>query len=284
MDSFFALSKIGWTLVQPDHLLVLLLLLSAVLITFGRRSGRWLLWLTLIPLVTITLFPVGNVLLRPLETRFLQPELPAEIGGIIVLGGGEITEQSLRWQQPQFNASADRVMAMLPLMQRYPQAPVIFSGGSGSLLRPEYRGGDVVAQWLTSIGQAERVMIERHSRNTHENARESRRLLHTPPQAPWLLVTSAYHMPRAVGVFRHQQWPVIPWPVDYFSGEDRYRPALWKNLRDFSVACREWLGLGVYYLTGKTGQWFPAPLEGLRENNERTDHRTTTTARIGPAD
>jgi len=284
MDGFFALSKIGWTLVQPDHLLVALLLLSAVLISFGRRSGHRMLWLTLIPLVAITLFPLGNALLRPLETRFAQPEMPEHIGGIIVLGGGEITEQSLRWQQPQFNASGDRILAMLPLMKRYPEAPVIFSGGSGSLLRPEYRGGDVVAQWLESIGEAERVMIERYSRNTHENARESRRLLHQPPNTPWLLVTSAYHMPRAVGVFRHQGWPVVPWPVDYFSGEDRYRPALWKNLRDFSIACREWLGLGVYYLTGKTDQWFPAPLSVPRENNERADNRTSTAARTGTAD
>ena len=283
MDSFFTLSKVGWAFAQPDHLLVTLLLLATILVSLGRRSGHRLLWVTVLTLVAITLFPLGNGLLRPLETRFPQPNLSGvEPAGIIVLGGGEIAEQSIRWQQPQFNASGDRIMAMLSLMKRYPDLPVIFSGGSGSLMRPEYRGGDVVQQWLQGIDLSQRVSIERMSRNTHENARESRRLLPEPPERPWLLVTSAYHMPRAVGVFRHQHWPVIPYPVDYFSGEDRYRPTLWKNLRDFSIACREWLGLGVYYLTGKTGQWFPAP--GVpRENNERTDHRTSTTARVGAA-
>ena len=271
MDGFFSLSKIGWTLIQPDHLLVILLGLATLLISFRIRSGVRLLWITVLLLITITLFPVGNWLLRPLETRFEQPELTEDIGGIIVLGGGEIAEQSVLWQQPQFNSAADRILAMLPLMKRYPELPVIFSGGSGSLLRPEYRGGDVVQQWLQTLGLGQRVMIERNSRNTYENALESRQLLKVSPQKPWLLVTSAYHMPRSVGVFRHQGWPVIAYPVDYYSGEDRYRPAMWKNLRDLSIACREWLGLTVYYLTGKIGQWFPAP-ETDKGQHETTDN------------
>lgn len=284
MDSFFALSKLGWTLVQPDHLLVILLVLAILLTSFRWRGGLTLLWLSALLLVTVTLFPVGNWLLRPLETRFAQPEPVQDIGGIIVLGGGEIAEQSVRWQQPQFNAAGDRVLAMLPLMKRYPDVPVIFSGGSGSLLRPEFRGGDVVQQWLRSVGMAERVQIERNSRNTHENARESRKLLLSTPEKPWLLVTSAYHMPRSVGVFRQHGWPVIAWPVDYYSGEDRYRPILWKNLRDLSIASREWLGLAVYFLTGKTSQWFPAPLTVPREQYEATDNRTSSLPGTGPAD
>lgn len=260
MDSFFTLSKIGWTLLQPDHLLLLLLILATLLISFRVRLGVKLLWLVVICLSIVAVMPVGKYLLMPLETRFSRPaELPQQIGGIIVLGGAELAEQSEIWQQAQFNSAAERVMELVPLLRHYPDVPVIYSGGSGSLLKPEYRGADTAQQWLQRAGLSERIMLERESRNTWQNARESLYLLNETPQQPWLLVTSAYHMPRAMGVFRAHQWPVIAWPVDYNSSQLEYRPGLWANLRDLVMATREWVGLAVYHMTAKTEQWFPGP-------------------------
>ena len=81
------------------------------------------------------------------------------------------------------------------------------------------------------------------------------------PEGQWLLVTSAFHMPRSVGIYRKQGWNVIPYPVDHYSTTEiglKLDPKLWRNLRDLNTAMREWIGLVVYYLTGKTDQLLPS--------------------------
>ncbi|WP_027858893.1 YdcF family protein [Marinobacterium jannaschii] len=254
-DLFFIASKLFWALIAPEHFLILLLLIG--LLWRGSVIGRWLLGFSLCCQLLIAALPVGNYLLRPLEQRFPQPELPTEIGGIIVLGGGENPELSQNWGQPQFNAAAERVMVLPQLMQKYPQAQVIFSGGSGRVLRQDVKGADGVGQWLRGLQLGERLTLERQSRNTHENAVLSKPLAEDLDK-PWLLITSAFHMPRSVGIFRQQAWPVIPYPVDYYSTEGGYRPIYWRNARDLNIAVREWIGLTVYYFTGKTNQLLPA--------------------------
>ncbi len=260
MDLFFLASKLFWVVLNPGNLLLILLVVGLVL------RWRTLTTLVVICLLAVAVYPLGNLLLQPLETRFQAPRaLPAEIAGIIVLGGAEEAELSAVWQQPQFNVAAERVMAIQPLLRQYPEVPVIYTGGSSSVLKPQYRGGDALSAWLAAQGLAERVQIERNSRNTFENAVYSADFI--PPgvaaAAPqgWLLVTSAYHMPRAVATFRKQGWQVIAYPVDYYSKPltlDNWRPNLALNLFELGIAVREWIGLTAYYLTEKTASWLPA--------------------------
>ncbi|MBY4676153.1 YdcF family protein [Marinobacterium arenosum] len=262
MDLFFTAAKIAWLLLQPDHLLLLLLLLATLLLWAGqRRLGLALLSPVVLLLLVLAVLPLGQLLLRPLESRFptIAPPPAERLGGIIVLGGAELPGPSEAWQQAQFNGAAERLMALVPLLRRYPDLPVIYSGGSGSLARPDQRGADLAQAWLAEAGLAQRVRFERDSRNTWQNAGYSLAMLDSVPDKRWLLVTSAAHMPRAVGVFRRQGWPVIGWPVDFNSAPLGVRPQLWRNLSELSLASHEWLGLSVYYLTGKTSQWFPAP-------------------------
>jgi uncharacterized SAM-binding protein YcdF (DUF218 family) len=153
-------------------------------------------------------------------------------------------------------------MVLPELMQRYPDARVLFSGGSASVLNAQYRGADVARDWLKTLSpplSTKTLVYERDARNTWENALFSARLLGGVPDQPWLLVTSAFHMPRAVGIYRQLGWQVVPYPVDYYSTGDVFRPQFALNLRDLVVGVREWTGLLMYHLTGRTAALFPAP-------------------------
>ena len=262
MDSFFSLSKLFWFLAAPDHLLVWLMLLGLLLLWLGkRRLAGWLLSIDLLLLMGVLLMPLGDIVLHPLESRFQQPDLnKIEPAGIVILGGGENPELSSVWQQSQFNAAAERVMVIPALAKRFPDAPIIFTGGSGSVLRQSFKGADGVADYLNQIGLLDRVLLENQSRNTYENALLSAKLLGAVPDQPWLLVTSAFHMPRSVGIFEKQGWQVIPYPVDYYSTTStgfKLDPNLAGHLKDLSTGIREWIGLVAYYLTNKTDQLLP---------------------------
>jgi uncharacterized SAM-binding protein YcdF (DUF218 family) len=150
------------------------------------------------------------------------------------------------------------------LARQFPDAKLVFTGGTGSLLEPNLREADAAARFLYRLGvDPSRVLFERKSRNTFENAVFTRQAVQPGPADRWLLVTSARHMPRAVGAFRQAGWRVDPFPVDY-----RTRRTLnpWRNL-NFSArlgalraALREWVGLAFYYATGRSSALFPAPV------------------------
>ena len=261
-DLFFYLSKIFWAIVQPDHFLLLMLVFGLLL--WRRALGVFLVWSSVLCMGVIALFPVANYLLEPLEQRFPKPVLTQEgpIAGIIVLGGGEDAELTSLHRMPQFNQAAERLMVVPALMLRYPQLKVIFTGGSGSLSRPDYRGGDVAQQWLADQGLSARLIVERDSRNTFQNAIYTRELIEemeVKPEGRWLLVTSAFHIPRSVGVFRQVGIDVIPYPVDYRVAENRIRINLNTNMGELNTAIREWIGLAAYHLTDKTAEWLPKP-------------------------
>ena len=105
-------------------------------------------------------------------------------------------------------------------------------------------------------------MFEDRSRNTHENAVFSHALAQPKPGETWVLITSAFHMPRAVGAFRRAGWTVVPYPVDYALEPDP--PMSWQMdflgaMGTLRSAVHEWTGLAAYRLTGKTDALFPAP-------------------------
>ena len=159
---------------------------------------------------------------------------------------------------------AERVTVFVELAKRYPDAKLVFTGGSGLLLDQIHREADYTAVLLENLGvPPSRVMYERESRNTYENARNTVVLAQPQPGEVWLLVTSAFHMPRAVGAFRHAGWPVTAYPVNYITGpSDSWRPGFnfASGLGQTSAAVREWTGLLIYRWTGRTDALFPGPI------------------------
>lgn len=262
----FLATKLGWALLAPANLLVLFLT-SGVFLTLWprrRRLGMALVWLAAAGFGALAVLPVGQWVGRPLEERFPHPAaLPEKIGGIIVLGGAVDPVVTATRGLPTLTDAAERMVAFVALARRYPDAPLIISGGSGLIWDRDSREGDVVQAVLEQLEfDTGRVMIENLSRNTWENALFSRDLADLTGDAPWLLVTSANHMPRSVGIFRRLGWPVIPYPVDYRTrGDDQTQGILdvTGNLNLTSTMVREWIGLAAYHAMSRTDRLFPGP-------------------------
>jgi uncharacterized SAM-binding protein YcdF (DUF218 family) len=267
----FALSKILWVLFNPGHLLLFAGLLGAVALFAPlpglRSAGRWIVASVLLALGLLAVLPAG-IWLAPLENRFPAPDgLPARVDGVIALGGALDVKRSHRRGSPELTEAADRLAALLELARRYPEARLIFTGGNGSLLDNGTREADLVPDLLTRIGVAPgRLILERGSRNTHENAVLSKAMANPRPGETWVLVTSAFHMPRAVGVFRRSGWPVIPYPVDHQSlGRPDWTsaPDLARGLAEVTLAAKEWIGLVAYRLFDWSDSLFPGPQSAM---------------------
>ncbi|MBB3998716.1 YdcF family protein [Aureimonas pseudogalii] len=262
---FFALSKIGWYLVQP-LVIVLLIAVLGFLCPLLRmpRLGTGLLATSVVLLAVLALSPLGLVMLSVLENRFPRPELPADVAGIVVLGGSFDTKVTRTRGVPELNDAADRVTTTLALSRRYPGARVVFTGGAAGVFAEDIRESDVARQIFGELGlDPARLELEDRSRNTAENAAFTRDLVQPKPGETWLLVTSAAHMPRSVGCFRAAGFDVLPYPTDYQTpgGASIWEPstATVRNVEKVHFAIREYLGLVAYRLTGKIEALFPAP-------------------------
>lgn len=263
---FFYASKIIGALVWPSSVITLLLLSGVVLIFLGRglRSAKRLLTAGVVLLIVCGLSPLGNWLVLPLEQRFARGPLPAEIAGIILLGGFEMTGISLARGELSLNEGAERLTEGILLALQRPKARVIFTGGDVSLIGVRQSPGGPIASYMQAVGIApERIMLEEYARTTHENAAFLARMLQPKPGERYVLVTSAFHMPRSVGTFRRNGFDVIPWPVDY---RTRGRRDIWEvfssvppGLERVDLAFKEWLGLLAYRLSGRTGELWPVP-------------------------
>jgi uncharacterized SAM-binding protein YcdF (DUF218 family) len=264
---FFALSKTIGIMLLPTNFLIGVGLLGAVLLaTRFAWLGRKLLVISVALLAICGFSPLGNWLLYPLESRF--PVWDAARGapdGIVVLGGPIDPELSLAHDTAVFRGSVDRMIATAALAVRYPKARIVYSGGNANLVFDDKaKETDYARAVFESLGiSGERLMMEGRSRNTQENAEFSKALAAPKNGERWLLVTSAYHMPRSVGVFRKAGFAVEPYPVDWRVGG---RPDLLafsiysiEGLGRVEVALREWMGLAAYRISGKTGELFPGP-------------------------
>ncbi len=260
----FVFSKIVWLLIQPANLLLLLLLAGLLLgLTPWRRAGRWLTGLAALGFAAVAILPMGDWLIQPLEQRFPAPDgLPERVDGIIVLGGAVGVAGTVAYGRPALNGHAERMTEFIALARRYPAAKLVFTGGDATLLGDgKVTEADVARFLFETIGPApDRVIYESESRNTFENAINSKRLVAPADGERWLLVTSAFHMPRAVGVFRKAGWTVEPYPVDYKS---RRRPglrfSLAGGLSKLHYATHEWIGMIAYRLMDRMDEVFPGP-------------------------
>ena len=263
---FFYLSKIVWFLATPSNLLVCLVLLGLVLTaaTRWRRAGLGLAFASTLGLLVIGLSPLATWAMHPLETRFPPFEHDREhVDGIIILGGSLAPETTMRLGQADLNEAGERVLAAVELSRLYPESRILLSGGSGRLIEEAYSEAEATAEVLVRLGvPRERMIIEGRSRNTHENAVFSREMAEPAPGERWLLVTSAWHMPRSMGVFRQAGFDVTAYPVDFRTVASRNLTAPFvavsEGLRRFDVATREWVGLVVYYLTSRTDSLIPS--------------------------
>jgi uncharacterized SAM-binding protein YcdF (DUF218 family) len=208
--------------------------------------------------------PLGAILLQPLENRFPPPADLAAPAGIVVLGGAIDPDLTIARGVPTLLGSAARLTTGAALARRYPKARLVFTGGSASITGGGAAEAPSVRKLWLSLGvPAAQMTFEAKSRNTWENAIFTRALVDPKPDETWLLVTSAWHMPRAMGVFRKAGFNVIAYPVDYRTygdARDLRPPQLAiAEMAMMGNAVHEWIGLAAYHMTGKTDAWFPGP-------------------------
>ncbi len=261
----FALSKLLWGLMNPGNLMVILLLAGLIM----RRRDRWrrlgdrLIAGAAVALALVMLTPLAALVALPLESRFPRAEVPERVDGIIMLGGAVNPTITADRGDPSLNDAAERVLAFAELVRRHPQARAVSTGGSGVLLRQGMKEDQTVRAVLAQAGIPDgRVLYETESRNTWENALFGQAIAAPKPGERWILVTSALHMPRSVGIFTQLGWPVIPHPVDYRTRSDASPPVpaeLDRPLALLDDAVREWIGLISYHLMGRTDRLFPGP-------------------------
>lgn len=258
------LTRIFWLLVQPLSLVVLLLVAGWLLSWLKRRwPARVLVGLAALLLFLFSFTTFGYLLITPLEQRFVRPAEPARIDGIVVLGGGMDGEVNSVRGGFELNRSGDRYVETLRLALTHPEAKIVIAGGPAALVQqePEALAGK---RFFEAFGIApERILTDDQSRNTEENAQYAKQLAGGTEGQTWLLVTSAFHMPRAVGLFRKAGFAAVPWPADYLaSGVEgvRIKPdQSTENVWVSNLALREWAGLAGYYLTGRIDELVPGP-------------------------
>jgi len=264
-DVLFIAGKSLHVLAEPDSVVLLLLALGTLLLWRGSgRTGRRLVVFSTVVLIALSTLPIGALLLRTLEDRFPRPNLATlpPPDGIVVLGGALHAEVGAARRTLALNAHAERIVEMVILARRFPDARIIHTGGRADIFQTDATEADLLAPYLELLGLAPgRVELEGRARNTYENATESLALARPRPGQRWLLVTTAAHMPRAVGAFRAVGWKILPFPVDYrTSGRDvrlRFDPAArWRQLR---FAMHETVGQAIYYVTGRSSSPFPGP-------------------------
>jgi len=190
---FFILAKILGFFAMPSNILISLGLLGIVLtVTRLHRAGRRLAVVSMILIALFGLSPLGNAIILPLEQRF--PPWDAARGaptGIIALGGALDTVVSLARHEVGLNEAAERMTAIAALARRFPDARIVFTGGSGRLVYDGVPESDLAARLFESFGIAQqRVTLEAKSRDTLENARFTRDLVKPKPGERWLIVTS----------------------------------------------------------------------------------------------
>jgi len=263
---FFLLSKILGFFALPSNLAATIVAIGVALVfTRWRVAGRRLAAAGVALLLVAGFSPLGNALIYPLEERF--PPWDASRGppdGIVVLGGAIGPDISAARGTPDLNESAERLTAVADLARRYPSAHIVYSGGDARLVLHGGIEADFAVTLFESFGiPRARVIIERRARNTIENAAFSKELVDPKPGERWLLVTSGYHMPRAIGVFRHAGFAVEAFPVDWRTRGriDLALPfeSLAAGLRRTDTAMREWVGLVMYRLAGQSAELFPGP-------------------------
>ncbi|MGY8706287.1 YdcF family protein [Bradyrhizobium sp. 18BD] len=263
---FFVLSKTLGVMALPQNFLIGFTVLGALLLlTRFFKLGRALVLLSASMLAVCGFGPVGNLLLYPLESRFpAWTPSQAVPDGIIVLGASIDVDLSAAHGRPVVTTASDRIIATAALARKYPGARVVFTGGNPNLISGEAKEADFAAGLFESLGiDKSRLIVESRARNTYENAVFTKAMVDPKPGERWLLVTSAFHMPRSIGLFRKVGFAVEPYPVDWRVGTGRdafsFTDIAEDGLSRTNIAVREWLGLITYRAAGRIDELLPGP-------------------------
>lgn len=250
---FFILSKVLVYLVYPLPMVCLLLLTASFSWNRRQRLARGLV-ITSLAFLWLLSTPVADLLLLPLETAYPVVENPGHADAVVVLTG-MVDAKAARGEQVELGQAADRILAGVELIRSEKADYLLIAGGSGDLFDQSISEALTLEGLALRLGvPADRILLDRSSRNTHENAVQASRLLEEMGLSNVILVTSAFHMPRSMGCFAKEGLRPHPYPVDFRGHRGGYDPLSWLprvgNLQGSTTAVREYMGLVVYRLQG----------------------------------
>jgi uncharacterized SAM-binding protein YcdF (DUF218 family) len=245
-----------WIVLQPSSVLVILVVLALLATWVGWRAlASTLLTIFLLVVALVMLLPFDHWLGAPLEARVPAAPLPERIDGIVVLGGAVEWRVTGELGQLALNAAAERVAAGAALAQRYPGVPIVLTGSFADAFARDYRTNPLDESLFFGPHFADRsILYLGQARSTYEDALFALQTANPAPGEVWLLVTSAWHMPRALGTFANLGWTLQPYPVDYrTSTRLRFEPRfdVAQALADLDRLVREWGAIEVYRRTGR---------------------------------
>jgi uncharacterized SAM-binding protein YcdF (DUF218 family) len=266
---FFILSKVVGFVVTPSNVIALICLAGVLLLaTRWRARAAKVMAAGIVLLLVAGFSPAGQAMMLVLSERFPAWQANGRTpDGVIILGGAISPDISAVRATPELNSAVDRLIAAADLARRYPQAKIVFTGGSGNLIDRSQPEAKFARPMLEDLGIArDRLMIEDRSRTTFENAAFTRQMIQPKSSELWLLVTSAGHMPRSIGAFRAAGFDVEAYPVDWHSrgwidATSPFERLSW-GLARTDIAAHEWIGLIAYWLTGRSSELFPGPRAG----------------------
>lgn len=207
----FTLQKIIWFLTLPPASLIGMVLAGLLLLEKRRALGRGLILAGLALWYFLSLSPVADLILGPLERPFRPDiDLPAVVDAVVVPGGGSVDRA---WLDAAAVPNAETFTRLIKGIEvsRKVRAPLVLTGGNGEPFSTRLNDADVMAETAVAMGvPRNRLVVENRSRNTLENSHAVRELINGDRI---VLVTSAYYMRRAVGMFEKRGFQVTPVPV-----------------------------------------------------------------------
>ena len=254
----FYLSKILWIIINPFNIFLFFIFSGFIAHFFFRHSFYKLAYFFTIFIFFITaIMPTGRYMFYQLEKKFhSETLLPEKIDGILILAGATNPSLTKEFNQIHIGESVERLIESIQLHKKYPTAKFIFSGGSGSLIPQDFTHADVAKKFFIQQNiNVNKFIFESRSRNTFENILYSKEIISPSPNENWILVTSAFHMVRALNVAEKLDWKFIPYAVDFHvSKQFSWKPSInfWNNMTAMQFASHEWVGLISYYLMGRT--------------------------------
>jgi uncharacterized SAM-binding protein YcdF (DUF218 family) len=242
---------------EPGNGLVVLLAIGAGLLwTNWRRAGAWLTSLAAVLFVVLLVLPLGAWVLKPLEDAYPRSGWPPKVDGILVLGGGMDPAIVASRRAPSEDLVEGRLVGAVELARRYPDARVVFAGGSGAIFGDRMPEAGAARQAFAALGiESDRIVYESRSTDSWENLLFAQRLVRPKVGEVWVLATSASQLPRAMSVARRIGWRLIPWSTDYATPGNARQ--IWPgfdladNLGKLDAGLHEWTGIVAYRLTGR---------------------------------
>lgn len=245
----------GWWIINIDLLFILFLIVGGTLLLFKQKKwGKGFLVFSCAGLVFFAIVPVGVWTFECLENRFPKVvSIPPTTKGMILLGGSFDQRTTLGRGETAYNLAAGRFIQFVEIAKANPHLQLVFTGNAFE--------AETAKKEFKALGlDPSLIRFEGNSKDTKDNAAKTGELLKPNAQDQWLLVTSAYHMPRSVGLFGKTGFNVIPYPVDYHTpgqGGMGWFLGLKLNLDAWQASSREWLGMFINYLMGRSDEIYP---------------------------